>query len=199
MITNSPAEPDSRPPSDDPLPGFRFEHTPRDGDQYARLKPGVLVPLVVEGPVTVETHPDTTFGVRLRFDTEANTYLVEKLTISDARGVSVSDLHSYSIPTLTKRAASAAVMIELDEVSGDKGKYDHFENVMSLIDLSGTREAIRAAGPTDRTLWLVALIYAHAKAVGANPNSTVTSTLAIPKRTATRWIARARELDLLDG
>jgi hypothetical protein len=56
-----------------------------------------------------------------------------------------------------------------------------------------------AAGPTADTLGLVQLIYGVAALAALPPMRAVASELGIPERTATHWIAKARNAGLLDG
>lgn len=55
------------------------------------------------------------------------------------------------------------------------------------------------AGPTSDTLGLVQLIYGVAALAALPPMRAVASELGIPERTATHWIAKARNAGLLDG
>ncbi|HEY8589544.1 MAG TPA: hypothetical protein VIL55_08330 [Naasia sp.] len=55
------------------------------------------------------------------------------------------------------------------------------------------------AGPTRDTLELVQLAYGVAALAGQPPMQAVAAELGIPTRTATHWIARARQAGLLEG
>ncbi len=56
-----------------------------------------------------------------------------------------------------------------------------------------------AAGPTADTLGLVHLIYGVAALAALPPMRAVATELGIPERTATHWIAKARNAGLLEG
>ncbi|MDQ0576474.1 hypothetical protein [Agromyces albus] len=167
-----------------------------DGSSYVAIKPSLLAPTSVRATVELEHFPDTHFDVRLRWDSETLGYRVEHLGITTDRGISTSDLHAYSVPTLVRVVASSGVLVELESITGEAGKFTGFEEFLALVDLDAMRTRA-STGPAD-SLWLVAILYAYARTVGLNPNRTVVDLLALPQRTATRWIARARTEGLLD-
>lgn len=54
-------------------------------------------------------------------------------------------------------------------------------------------ELMRAQGPTERTLATLALTYRLALVIGARPTLAVQQAFGVPKPTASRWVAQARE------
>jgi hypothetical protein len=58
-------------------------------------------------------------------------------------------------------------------------------------------DGITAGGPTDRALQWVAHVYRYGYAVSFNPTKAVQETLKLPRSTAGRWIAAAREAGYL--
>ncbi len=64
------------------------------------------------------------------------------------------------------------------------------------IDKAGV-ERLRQAGPTDETLDWVAYIYRLALMLGTPPTGTVERDLELPRSTAGRWVAMARERGFL--
>jgi hypothetical protein len=58
-------------------------------------------------------------------------------------------------------------------------------------------EDVAAGGPTDRALQWVAHLYRYGYAVSYNPTKAVQELLTIPRSTAGRWIAAAREAGYL--
>lgn len=170
------------------------------GEWLTRVAPGLLVPRQVFTEVEVEGFPNTTFDVSVRFNSETRSYVMEKLSITNMKGISVSEMHSYSIPTLITQAAAASVSVDLTEETGELRKWVKVGDLLSEIDFEAKGAEMKAAGPTRSSLWWVAFVYAYGRAIGrSNYNDQVVSTFGLPKRTATRWIARARSEGLLDG
>jgi hypothetical protein len=59
------------------------------------------------------------------------------------------------------------------------------------------QEDVAAGGPTDRALRWIAHLYRYGYAVSYNPTKAVQELLTIPRSTAGRWIAAAREAGYL--
>jgi len=58
-------------------------------------------------------------------------------------------------------------------------------------------QRFKATGPTDESLWWVAYVYRLALVAGEPPTKTVEQALELPRSTAGRWIAAARQRHLL--
>jgi hypothetical protein len=179
---------------------FEFEDMYGAEVPMSRIEPGMLAPLEVNAAIEVDGFPDTAFEVQLRFRPETRSYVMEKLSIANVKGITVSEMHSYSIPSLITQSAASAIFVELLEVTGEEGKFALVRDVLTEIDLETKRAEMKESGPTRASLWWVALVYAYWRAIGrSNANDQVVAMFDLPKRTATRWIARARSEGLLDG
>ncbi|MBH0009983.1 hypothetical protein [Salinibacterium sp. SWN1162] len=164
-------------------------------ENYAVVKPDLLVPLEVRGFVTWAAHPEVKFEARLRWGKKFS-YILEFVSITSSEGISTSDMHSYSIPKLIAGMATGTVLLPLP--GGEEESYVHLEQLLGLADLEAMRERIHEEGPVTNSLLWVGRLYAYGRAVGENPNVLVMSVLDLPQRTATRWISRARTEGLLD-
>jgi len=148
--------------------------------------------VTVEATARWDRFPDAEFAVELELDRDQGRYKLTRLSVSEPSGIASADLHRYSVPKIVSAVASEAVVIDLDEAGLGPGGLTSMNGFLAQLDLNGNREKIAAEGPTSDTLALVALTYTYAWVVGLGPNEAVTSLLGVPKRTATRWIARAR-------
>lgn len=156
------------------------------------VRPDLRVPSRIHARVVFSDQP-MAFEVALEWDSAELSYLVKRLVIDADGAVSTADLHKVSLPTLIRLAASGD-----PEVMTEEGDWERFELVLASLDLTEFQSEIAAAGPTDDVLKWVGRIYAWGRIMGGNPNQLVVSTLGLPKRTATRWIARARQIGHLD-
>jgi len=138
-------------------------------------------------------------------DDDFNGFLVEVEVVPDkgrlaARSVSVRQrpdgppvtgevIRSVPVAAFVR---SAATVVERAEPVGD--------GVFQMLDAALTEQAAdeyRQAGPTDRTLRAVAALYRLAYAVGDAPTKGVEQGLGLPRSTAGRWVAMARERGFL--
>lgn len=69
---------------------------------------------------------------------------------------------------------------------------------LGLLEVS-ERDRLKAAGPTDETLRWVALLHRVAVAVALPPVKSVQGAFDVSLRTATNWVAAARQRGYLDG
>ena len=137
----------------------------------------------------------TVGGYRVRLDVEgteaaggaAGRFVCRVLTVDDpATGIPVTTEGLRSIPVATILADQARGWVFADH--GGEG---------SGADLSQLSEedyeAMRADGPTPRTLDAVAATYRLALVVDGKPTLTIEQTFGVPKPTAGRWVALARQ------
>lgn len=133
-------------------------------------------------------------GYRVRLDVEgteaaggaSGRFVCRVLTVDDsASGVPVTTEGLRGIPVATILADQARGWVFADDGEGSGA------DLSRLTD--GDYEAMRADGPTPQTLDAVAATYRLALVVDGKPTLTVEQTFGVPKPTAGRWVALARQ------
>lgn len=138
---------------------------------------------------------------------EVNGYDVEVLVVAEngrlvAREVRVSRrpdgppvtsevIRSVPVAELTKKAARHVFGLEEEESPGSW----RMTPISKISESDAAR--FREAGPTSWTLENVADVYRIALLVGEPPTKAVETTFGIPRSTAGRWVAAAREQGFL--
>lgn len=103
-----------------------------------------------------------------------------------AWGPAVSTEALRRIPVAAIMADQAWQWVEFDGLGRPSG-----EDPRRLA--AGDYELMRAQGPTERTLRTLAVVYRFALVIGSRPTVAVQEAFGVPKPTASRWVAQARE------
>jgi len=104
--------------------------------------------------------------------------------------VTTEALRAVPVARLVKEVGAGSVMV----VSHDD------EHSLAADDRSLSDEMVqrfKQAGPTDEVLWWVAYVYRLALAIGSPPTRLVEKWLELPRSTAGRWVAAARDRGFL--
>lgn len=91
---------------------------------------------------------------------------------------------------------SVQANVHLAELSGHPWEPDSSRVAFGLLD-PHHRDRMREAGPVTETLQWVARIYSLALATGDKPTRTVEVVFGVPRYTASRWVAAARDRGFL--
>jgi hypothetical protein len=143
--------------------------------EFDPLNPGIAAPLALEYRVELEGLYSLDFQARY----ERGRYVVEQLTIRRrADGPPVTTEGIREIPVTALLRAS-------------------LEGYLAHAPVELTEHARDGGGPAEQDLRAVAIVYQIAYATGAPPTKTVIQRLGLPRSTASRWIALARERGLL--
>ena len=173
--------------------------TSHDDENFVDVKPNLKVPRLVTASVTMDEHKGFNFDLRLRWNAGTYRYIVEHLGITSTTGISTAEIHRLSLPKLMTLVASVDVLVTV--YADGKQTLGRVEEFFSIIDLDETRLQVQAEGlgAGAGSLSLVAMLYAYGRIVGHSPIDVISSVLGLPKRTATRWVAKAKTEGLLDG
>jgi hypothetical protein len=126
-----------------------------------------------------------TFGDYSRVTAES----VRVTRLPGGPAVTAAALRSIPIARLTKMAIQGAIL-----KVNDRGGYVEYQPQVLTPEFAAR---LRENGPTTETLEWVTHIYRVALLVGDPPTKSVETVLEIPRSTAGRWIAAARERGLL--
>jgi hypothetical protein len=149
------------------------------------LAPGVKVPLRMEEAVA--TGKELPYDIKITVTFEAGRFCCEELTCHRKPGgppVTTERIREIPVALIVRRLAQEN-LIRVEET--EPGIYHG-----TPFQWKGLRKAAEQ-GPTDETLKGVALLYRFAYACGLPPTKAVTDELKLPRSTASRWIALARE------
>jgi hypothetical protein len=120
----------------------------------------------------------------LVLDRATRSYVLRRLNVAGRAGrILTTDLRSLTVPEIVSEC------IQLAPSGSDLEKMGRAE--------ASFYEELKASNSPDLLLW-VARRAAIAQAIAGAPNKEVMECFGVPQRTATRWIARAREAGLLD-
>jgi hypothetical protein len=120
----------------------------------------------------------------------AGRFVCRNLTVHQRAGggpVTSEALRAVPVATLTKKAAPGNVLTEPEDTSAEVKVYPHVE-----LSEQGAAQ-LRLEGPTDRALKFVANLYRLAVVLEEPPTQSVAEALGLPRSTAGRWVARARD------
>ena len=168
---------------------------------FGPLKPDLWLPHRLSGSVQL---PDDPFVYRIELETtdELEGYRLVLLEIRADDRITTPQVHKLSLPKILHAFASADPFVVSGTLPESPERAERFALWNDTDWQSWQRRALSEAGatrPTAEVLLWVARVYAWYRAVGGNPARAVSETLAIPERTASRWVARARSEGLLDG
>lgn len=118
----------------------------------------------------------------------------QELTVRQRDGgppVTSEAIRSMPVATLMRHAGLNSLLTANHSSNGDSTSFSPFELT------SETAERLRALGPARESLEWVARIYRLALVLREPPTRTVETTFRLPRSTAGRWVALAREQGLL--
>lgn len=183
----------------EPLPyRYREDGSPVFADSLP-IKPDLHLPSALEGNLRLSEYPGVAFRLVLALLDPSHRYTLVSLTIDAPHGVTTSDLHKFSLPKLLHALASADPFVSIGASRSDatdrraQSTDDGWKAWRARADVEA-----KTSGPSMETLSWVARVYSWYRVVGGNPAVAVHETLGIPQRTASRWIAKARDAGLLD-
>ncbi|WP_029042992.1 hypothetical protein [Cryocola sp. 340MFSha3.1] len=175
---------------------FEFGGERFDRKKYDLISPG----LAVARRASAEVDVGKGSGLRVLGDAEWDDrqlkYKLTSVTFTAQSGVGAGDLRLVSPSQLLLLITAQSVSMVVGEPSGEQKlalATDVFAN-MPRTDVA----ALRANGPTEQALLWVGLVYSYTRAMGASPNKAVVDVLSLPQRTATRWIAAAKEQGFIE-
>lgn len=152
------------------------------GGKVRRVAPG----LAMASPLVVEVEDFNGYDLELVLAPHAGRVAAESVKITQRRGgpaVTSEAIRSVPVARLVREAAPALLSIERTDHGSAAGVPNAAADRIALL---------RAAGPVDETLRLVAHAYRVGLATGATPTKAVEETFDVSRATAGRWIAQAR-------
>lgn len=141
--------------------------------------------------VLMGDHVAAKIAAVVEFDDTSQRFQMTELRVTPTPGYGVTGeiLRLIPVADVLRRAISIA--------PHGPGLTPHGEGTTALgpyhLLTEQERDRMREAGPVSDTVQAVGLIYTAARAVGDPPTRAVQDTFDIPRRTADRWVARARE------
>jgi hypothetical protein len=162
---------------------------PRD---LVRVAQDLLVPKVTTVAVSGLTEPD--YDVEVDVAPQGGRLVVREVRVRQSAGgppVTGEGLRAVPVASLAQWAARKVqrVISERPEEMVTQPAGVHDEDV----------EYVKANGPTDRTLQIVAHTYRMALLMGRQPTKMTEEWLEIPRSTAGRWVASARTKGFLSA
>lgn len=165
----------------------------------AGAKPVKVAPGIYAWSPQTHTFPLADYDVTIQIEAQpyneehAGRFVCSDLRVTrrpDGPPVTLAGIRSIGVGDLTAKLGAGHVMTA--EPTADGG--------IRLVDKVLTEEVVarvKADGPTDDTLRWVAHLYRLAVVVGNGPRKAVEEALSLPRATAGRWIALARERGFL--
>lgn len=131
-------------------------------------------------------------AIRMTIDVVEGRLEPVRVDVQAAEGQAITGTILRSVPVheLARYALSGVLMRRID------GRDDAWAHVDGL---SIDPDAVRAAGPTDESLRVVADIYEIARLMGLPPARQVEKDLGLPRTTASKWVRKAREKGILEA
>jgi hypothetical protein len=158
---------------------------------------GLSLPRGLRASVAFE--PALTYEVELSLDVRARRYSVTQLTLRAPSGLTATSVRDTGLPRILHAIAEGDPFAALTETRSTK--HAELRALSTSEGLALWRERARSetagTGPTDDMLRWVSRVYVWFAAIGGRPAKGVENALQIPSRTATRWIAAARERGLI--
>jgi hypothetical protein len=172
---------------------------------------------LIEAQVTWSEMPNTTMTVRTEL--RDGEHRITRLAITDERGLTSSSLRQLPLRALAEvvvrevtattaartdwggtpgtptAARLGAIFADPDSLRGlqlrvpDEGKFD----VAGWFRSEFRKDLDKSQGPTSDVLEHIAAIYRVARVFGVAPTLAVQTEMDLPRSTATRWLALARE------
>ena len=155
---------------------------------WKRLAPGIGV----RSPVQVVATDCAGYDVELAVEVVAGRFMATSVLVRQREGgppVTSEGIRSIPVARLTKLAVAAHVM-QVEEKDGVTTW-----TPMRMTDETAKR--FRGEGPTDEALGWVARLYRLALLLGDPPVTAVEHGLGLPRSTAGRWVALARQRGFL--
>jgi hypothetical protein len=160
----------------------------RQFEDAVELAPGIVTVRRIEAAVTAD---EVDFEMHVVVEFDGTRYRCTELTCRQPDGksapITTEGLREVAVAEIVAAVAySGAALFE----RGTTGK-----GAVTFTPFRGdnVRAAIEAGGPTDDVLQAVAFLYRFGFALGSAPTKYVQGSLKIPRSTAGRWIAMARE------
>lgn len=161
---------------------------------------GLTLPLALQAEIS-GTGGGISYTLVLLLDSDEVRYRVNVLELNASNGLSAQDVRETALPRLLHTlAAGDPLGIMVTNARADR------EKLRTVVDQNGLPVWRRRAqaeagrpGPSDETVQWVARVYTWFAAVGGRPAKGVEETLDIPPRTASRWIALAKDRGLMEG
>jgi hypothetical protein len=160
-------------------------------ERFVTVLPGLVMPKKVTVPAAVNG-----YDVEVDVVPEGGRLVAAEVRIRQQPGgppVTGEVLRAVPIATLTKLAAAHVLEVEEDVQSG--GVVTGYNSRSLTPDVVAN---IRAAGPTDESLRWVAHLYRVALLMRERPTKAVETALGLPRATAGRWVALARDRGQLE-
>lgn len=153
------------------------------------LVPGVNVAGRVAGTFTPDRDDDPPYEVEMSAVFEDGRYVVESLTCRRVEGgqpITGDGLRQVPIAVLLAAMTSDYLLLWKDDKPGNP-----------WVQFEGIKPEDRTGGPTDEALKKLAVVYQLNLACGLPPTKAIERSFELPRSTAGRWIALAREKGLL--
>ncbi|MDQ3464937.1 MAG: hypothetical protein M3500_09655 [Actinomycetota bacterium] len=150
------------------------------------VAPGMAGPPVATLPAKDYRGYDVEVGIAF----DGSRYVVQRIAVQQRDGgppVTTESLRDIPVAGLL-RTLMPSLLWKLTE---------HPDGSSTLSELDGWSEDTTRHGPTDEALGLVAQIYRMAYICGDRPTKAVEDNLNLPRSTAGRWVALARERGFL--
>jgi len=154
------------------------------------VAPGVAFP----AEVTVKAEDCQGYDVEIRVVPAGGRLTAASVEVrqrKDGPAVTGEAIRAVPVAGLVRQAGGHLLHVDSTHPNGKAHKLS-----ARTIDKAGV-ERLRQAGPTDETLDWVAYIYRFALVLGEPPTGSVERTLELPRSTAGRWVALARERGFL--
>ncbi|MCT1866405.1 helix-turn-helix domain containing protein [Dermabacter sp. p3-SID358] len=115
----------------------------------------------------------------------------------EVQAVTVAPLSPFHDPGVTNEMLRSIPVASLSFIAGNEILERATGESLVLVTPQQAEQA-RSDGPTEKTLRLVAGLYAHADALGKKPVAELVTTFGVSRSTATRWVRLARESGFLE-
>lgn len=126
-------------------------------------------------------------------DARADRLVCTQLAVLDPSGVDATKLRAIPVRELVREAVGQQSAFPGDAEPDEAGYAKSYDPSSDAFPTPAGRAWLRDKGPTPETLESVADVYTLARALGDNPTATVASEFALPRSTAGRWVALARQ------
>lgn len=134
--------------------------------------------------------------LQLRFDAFEGRYVAMFVGLR-AGEVTGTELREIRVAELVRMASAAGIFVRLESGSEPVSVRSWWGDSEYHVMGKATAEAVRAAGPVKEVLKQVALVYNIAQLSSQPPAKSVEAAFGLTPRTAARWIAKAREQEIL--
>lgn len=174
---------------------MRLRVTEPKGSTLVPIAPGLVAPSRQLASVSEVNGYDVQLVVVVVpvADGRAGRFECVSVTVERREGgpaVTTEALRGIPVASLVKQVGASSVLV-VSHVS---------EHELAADDKSLTDEMVqrfKQSGPTDEVLWWVAYVYRLALAIGSPPTKLVAEWMELPRSTAGRWVAAARDRGFL--